>query len=283
MSYYSDVAVKVGSSVQQLVQSVTVNSDAGLDFSTVPKSTSQNSKPRAVISTIEIEYLGASEITKASITGDALANAFGDITIHTYATDANHEDVVYKNCLLAGQSNSITAGAGSYGKSTTSYICFGGHIAVTGNTWITTQSSITETGYSRTSTSMCWDTGNYGSDSWFSGDFLSYENSCTINREPLYNQTSFSPSAITIKYPIETTSKITRINATDSKHPDTETFLCRHQYASSIIDGIVSGSYDGMTVQSPSAGSNEPHTTTFNFKSQTDYGLTRNIPYTGVS
>jgi len=271
---YYEAAISIDGTSQDLVQSVGVKSDAGLDFVSIPTTGVGIPiiKPN-IISQIDIEYIGYGTLVDPLY--QPLHDTFGDIILHRF----NGNSITFKKCILVGTSSSIDAND-VYGKKTLTYQSIGGY-SVGGTSWPIDYPS---TGTIKSYTRPCFESDMDSSEaSEYSGYVLAFKSNCTINREPLYSQGRGAPTHLCIKYPIQTTSTVTRIENNSTDLPNKLSKLCvgdgQDGPLMQKISGLYAGYLDDYSIEGIQVGGSR-QVISFNFLSTFDYGLKRLVEYT---
>lgn len=260
---FDEIAVTIDDDVQGLVQSVAVRADTGLDFVTFDRITSQGIYRKA--NNITIDIVKIHDGTFVSPTNCLLYDNTGNIIIQR--NDGNN--INFSGCILIGTKSEIKADS-AFGTKTLTYMSLG-----YSNTTNSFTSPTPPTGNIEANR-VCY-TGILESGQ------IGFESSCTINREFLYNQGRASPTHLCIKYPIETTSTVTKVeNSLSTIKGSGSIQECSEIPSASIYAGIDDGylesvSIEGATVQG------DYQIVAYNYRSTTDYGLQRIINLTGTN
>ena len=262
---FGDISVEIAGVVQSLVQSVTVNSDRGLDFVTLSNQATQDVIRKGQTVTIQINYIG--DGTFYNPTSAPLCNSLGDILIHRLNDDDSEgvdaQTILFKNCILMGTSSSIDASSSYYGNFSATY---------------QSQYYLTDTaGISRPSPA----TGDIGGRVCYTEletNQISYSSSCSISRKYLYEPARVNPTHLCIEYPIITTSTVGVIMADGTVPKGTgKQSKCDGSPGGDSNAGFPSGSLEGVDIEGGTAGSSDFQIFNFNYKSTNNYGLNRII------
>jgi len=261
---FDKVNLDIGGDPQKLVQKVSVKADTGLDFVTTATTGIQTVVKKQKDITIDVEYLHIG--TYVDPTTAPLHNSLGFINL---ARESGN-DIKFSGCLLVGTQSSISANSNDWGKKTLTYMCLSYE-----NISSSTFSPTTPITGSAPGKRSCF-TGVASSDK-----LVSFESSCTIDRELLYQPTKAKPSHICIKYPIVSTSSITRYETNSTTLKETGVTTCPTPAGSTAqLDadtGIPSGYLTSVNIDGATVGG-DAQLVTYNYKSTAITGqLTRII------
>lgn len=264
---WSNLSVSITGEVQGLVQQVSVTTDVGLDFDTLEKATSSKVIQKYATAEIEITYLHNGMFIHPS--GMPLHSEFGDIILHRFMSDVGSPDLKFNKCILVGGSTSIDAD-GYLGSSTSKFMACGGYEKVDNFA-----SPAETTGNANLQSRLCY-TGYIENQSAFSSDF-------SINRNFIFNPGSASPSYVSTTYPIITNSSVTVIvsSGVAGSQSAFETSSCfQEDTPASFVSQLIPGSYNiGFNLEGGGVDG-APQKMIHNYKSETDYGLARNVAIT---
>ncbi len=261
---FENISVEISGKTQSLVQSVTVNSDRGLDFVTLNNQTTQDVIRKGQLVTIQINYLGDGSFYNP--TSAPLYDSFGDIKIYRLDGEdtSSTQTITFHNGILVGTSSSIDANS-SY---------FGSYSATYQATHYTNSTEAYGAGQRPTPSS-----GSAGGRACYTSletNQLTYSSSCTISRKYLFAPGRTRPTHLCIEYPIITTSTVGMINYSGYEMVGTgEMPLCSGAASGSSNAGIPNAYLENVDIEGGSAGSNDYQIINYSYKSTNNYGLTR--------
>ena len=258
---FDNVGVKIDGAVQKLVQKVSVKADTGLEFVTLPDSGTQEVYSKNKNITIDIEYLHDGTFIDPTI--PPLSDSLGFINI----TRSSIQDIRFSGCVLVGTASRIDANSNSWGKKTYTYMALSyDHID-------STFSSTTPITGSAEASRACY-------TDVLEEQQISFESSCSIERELVYSPTKKRPSHIIIKYPIVSTSSVSfyetgvDLKSTGALNCDTGTL------STDGAAGIPNAYLDNISVEGATVDG-DPKIITYSYKSTQITGeLTRIIEVT---
>lgn len=227
---FDNVGVKIDGDVQKLVQKVSVKADTGLEFVTLPDSGIQEVYSKNKNITIDIEYLHDGTFIDPTI--PPLSDSLGFINI----TRSGVQDIRFSGCVLVGTASRIDANSNSWGTKTYTYMALSyDHIA---STFTKTTPATGDAGASR----ACYPDA-------LEDPQISFESSCSIDRELVYSPTKKRPSHIIIKYPIVSTSSVS-FYETGVSLRETGTLNCDTQQPSAVdAAGIPNAYLENISVE----------------------------------
>jgi len=214
---FHEVSVKIDGVTQSLVQSVAVKGDTGLDFVSIHNTGTEHVISKAKNITIDITSLSDGSFIYPQ--DCALFNSTGIIEIQRWSEDYSYRNIIFSGCLLAGTKSSISTD--QFGEKTITYMSLG-HTNIESGSFSSPPDEtgrISDIGATRACYTGILESGQ-----------TAFESSCSINRELLYSPGIAPPTHICIKYPIETSSTVTRI-------PNSQTLKNYALKGSGVYDG----------------------------------------------
>ena len=253
---FFDVSVSINSNVQGLVQSVSVKADSGLDFVTLPTTGTQlvYNKARNIQLDIEILHNG----TFVNPTGCLLYDSLGDIVIGREGNNG----ITFEDCILIGTQSDIQAN-NTFGTKTLTYMALGYSVAGDLTEPSTTSGKTRAERQCYTNPLEEFQTG--------------FSSSCRINREFLYSPGRASPTHLCIKYPITTTSTVTKAENSESDLKTLEKIAtCPEALSFDTDAGIPQAYLESVSVEGGTT-QRDVQQVSYNYTSTADYGLIRII------